>query len=109
MSSSSSAALAEALITVPDLNRLLGVLQCDYEVDIRCDRDGFWTVEFVVETRKYMLATSAGSRRGWRQLEPVFFFLKRECQACRQIRLHIAKWMLSSDRQSKERSLYSGS
>lgn len=102
----SSLALAELLITVPELNRILCVLQCGYEVDIQCDREGCWTVHFIVENRKYTLATARGTRRCWRQLEPVLAFVKRECQACQQIRLHTSSWTLSSDWKPNERTFH---
>ncbi len=40
---------AEALLTVPELNRVIGVLRCSYDVDIRSDHEGYWTVHFTYE------------------------------------------------------------
>ena len=94
---------AEALLTVPELNRVIGVLRCSYDVDIRSDREGYWTVHLTVGDQWYGLATVRGGIRRWRQLESALLFLQDQCHQCRSMRLHTALWTLSSDGPSLER------
>ncbi len=94
---------AEVRITVPELNRVIGVLQCSYDVDIRSDQEGYWTVHFTIEDKRYGLATVRGGIGRWRQRESTLLFLQDQCHQCRRMRLHTALWTLSSDDQSLER------
>ncbi|NJZ67207.1 hypothetical protein GO283_02854 [Ralstonia solanacearum] len=94
---------AEVRITIPELNRVIGVLQCSYDVDVRSDQEGYWTVHFTIGDQRYGLATVRGGIRRWRQLDSALLFLQDQCGQCRSVRLHTALWTLSSDGQSLER------